>query len=140
MNRIDFIKHIAYLGENLLQEEEDNIMAKKKAASVDGQDDNQTSGVGKKWAKLLSAEWMTTAESYSTDEIKKKIVQWEQAISSFEKDMEADMALNVLKERMTEIKEEIKEKSEVYTKSCAETQAQIKYVVYLLDSRGVSVQ
>lgn len=117
-----------------------NMAKKKAAASVDGQDDNQTSGVGKKWAKLLSAEWMTTAESFSTDEIKKKIVQWEQAISSFEKDMDADMALNVLKERMTEIKEEIKEKSEVYTKSCAETQAQIKYVVYLLDSRGVSVQ
>src|ERR1700690_2216567 len=102
-------------------------MAKKKTA--DGTDETQTSGVGKKWAKLLSAEWMTTAESYSTDEIKKKIVQWEQAISSIEKDLEQDTALNVLQERMKEIKEEIKEKSEVYTKTILETQAQIKFVV-----------
>lgn len=111
-------------------------MAKKK--NVDVADDSQ-SGFNKKWAKLLSADWMTMAESFSTDEIKKKIVQWEQAKSVVEKDMDADTALNSLKERSKELKEEIKEMSEPYTKSVAETDAQIKYGVYLLEQRGVSV-
>lgn len=109
-------------------------MARKKKDAVD---DN--SGFNKKWAKLLSADWMQIAESFSTDEIKKKIIQAEQAISTFENDMEADSTLKSLKERQKELKEEIKDVSEPYTKSIAETQAQIKYFVHLLESRGVSV-
>lgn len=136
MDRLEYFKHLAYLGRNLPIG--DN-MAKKKAVAVDGaSDDNQSSASQKKWMKILSTEWMATAETYSTDEIKKKIVQWEQAISQFEKDMDNDSALNGLKEKMADLKEELKEKSEVYTKSSAETQAQIKFVVHLLDSRGVS--
>jgi len=115
-------------------------MGRKKAvADGTGTDDAQSSSQ-KKWMKLLSTEWMSTAESYSTDDIKKKIVQWEQAISQFEKDMDNDSALNGLKEKMSDLKEELKDMSEVYTKSVAEAQAQIKFVVHLLDSRGVSVK
>lgn len=115
-------------------------MAKKKNVDVDvNSDDSQNGLSSKKWFKLLSTDWMTTAESYSTEEIKKKIVQWEQAKAVVEKDMDADTALNALKERAKEIKEETKEKSEPYTKSVAETDAQIKYAVYLLEQRGVSV-
>lgn len=110
-------------------------MAKKKNDAVDEQDN----GFNKKWAKLLSTEWMSTAESYSTDEIKKKIVQFEQAISVVEQDMDNDSALQALKNRETDLKKEIKDMSEPYTKSVAETQAQIKYIVWLLQNRGVSV-
>lgn len=115
-------------------------MAKKKIVNADGATDDTQTTSQKKWMKILSTEWMSTAESYTTEEIKKKIVQWEQAISQFEKDMDNDSALNGLKEKMTELKEELKEKSEVYTKSVAEAQSQIKYVVHLLDQRGVSVK
>src|ERR1044072_4312780 len=109
-------------------------MGRKKKDAVDGTDtnDSQNPLAGKKWAKLLSSEWMTTAESWTTDEIKKKIVQWEQAIGQSEKDMDADSALNGLKDRMADLKEQIKDTSEVYTKTIAEVQAQIKYVVHLL--------
>lgn len=137
MEKVEYLKHLALLG-NKLQEEEK--MARKKNVATDGTDDSQSPLAGKKWAKLLSSEWMSTAETWNTDEIKKKIVQWEQAIGQVEKDMDADSALNALKERMIELKEEIKEKSEVYTKTVAETQAQIRYVVHLLDQRGVSVK
>ncbi len=133
MNRLEYFKHLAELG-NKLKIGDD--MAKKK--NTDVTDDSQ-GGFNKKWAKLLSADWMTMAESFSTDEIKKKIVQWEQAKAVVEKDMDSDTALNALKERAKEIKEEIKDKSEPYTKSVLETDAQIKYVVYLLEQRGVAV-
>lgn len=141
MERIEFIKHMAFLGEKLLQEQKEDKMARKKK-DADGTDtnDSQNPLAGKKWAKLLSSEWMTTAESWTTDEIKKKIVQWEQAIGQSEKDMDADHALNGLKDRMAELKEQIKDTSEVYTKTISEVQAQIKYVVHLLDTRGVSVK
>lgn len=118
-------------------------MGRKKtvaADTTDSTDDSQSPLAGKKWAKLLSSEWMTTAESWDTDEIKKKIVQYEQAIGQSEKDMDNDHALNGLKDRMSELKEQVKETSEVYTKSIAEIAAQIKYVVHLLDQRGVSVK
>lgn len=115
-------------------------MTRKKTNDTGADTDSQNNGFSKKWAKLLSTEWMTTAESYSTDEIKKKVVQWEQALGQVEKDMDNDSALSGLKDKMAELKEELKEKSEVYTKSVAETQAQIKYVVHLLDQRGVSVK
>lgn len=134
---------MAFLGEKLLQEQKEDKMARKKKDAADGgtdTNDSQNPLSGKKWAKLLSSEWMTTAESWNTDEIKKKIVQWEQAIGQSEKDMDADHALNGLKDRMAELKEQIKETSEVYTKTIAEVQAQIKYVVHLLDQRGVSVK
>jgi len=134
MDRLEYFKHLAKLGNELKNGDD---MAKKK--NTDVTDDSQDNGFNKKWAKLLSADWMTMAESFSTDEIKKKIVQWEQAKAVVEKDMDSDAALNALKERAKELKEEIKEKSEPYTKSVAETDAQIKYGVYLLEQRGVSV-
>lgn len=94
----------------------------------------------KKWAKKLSSDWMNTAESYSNDELKKRIVQWEQAISVTEKDQEADLALSALKEKANELKEDIKEKSKVYSESVDTCQAQIKFAVHLLESRGVEVK
>ncbi len=95
--------------------------------------------IPKKWLKLLDDGWKTSAQGFSTDEIKKKIVQWEQAVSSAEKDMEADTKLSALKDKAAELKEEIKETSKVYNETILESQAKIRYVVYLLESRGVSL-
>lgn len=106
----------------------------KKELDIDTQP-----GFPKKWAKKLSPDWMDTAQSYSTDELKKKIVQWEQAISSTEKDEEADPLLHGMKEKMADLKEEIKEKSKPYRESVDQCQAQIKFAVFILESRGVPV-
>lgn len=100
----------------------------------------QYSGFSKKWQKFLSTDWQKSAESFSTDELKKKIVLWEQAISSSEKDMDADHKLNGLKEKATELKEEIKEHSKVYTESINGSHAMIRFAVYLLESRGTPVK
>ena len=112
-------------------------MAKKNSTK----DEEQTSdgGFSKKWDKLLSSEWKDTAQSYSTEEIKKKIVSWEQAISTTEKDMDNDPKLKGLKDRMADLKEEIKEVSEVYTQTCQETMAQIKYVIWVSNQRGTEL-
>lgn len=96
--------------------------------------------IPKKWMKLLTEDWRSAADSKSTDELKKNIVQWEQAISSTEKDMDNDSALNGIKEKMTDLKEDLKEKSTVYKESITQCTAQIKYAVHLLDSRGVQVK
>lgn len=93
-----------------------------------------------KWAKKLTKEWMSSAEGYTTDDLKKKIVQWEQAISATEKDEEADMALNGIKDKMADLKEDLKEKSKVYKESVDICQAQIRFAVHLLESRGIEVK
>lgn len=105
----------------------------KKEAAYDGNND-----FPKKWNKLLSDSWKTTAESYDNDELKKKIVDAERAISDFEKDMEADQKLQSVKTRLTELKEELKEMSADYMVPLKECQAQIKYSVHLLQQRGVA--
>lgn len=113
-------------------------MAKKN--SDDSQKQAADPTFSPKWAKKLSSDWMSTAESYTTDELKKKIVQWEQAISSTEKDEDADMALNGIKDKMSDLKVDLKDKSKVYKESIDICQAQIKYAVHLLESRGIEVK
>jgi DNA-binding transcriptional regulator GbsR (MarR family) len=105
-------------------------MAKKK------NDDGDNTGFSKKWEKHLQSGFKEIADSLSTEDLKKKIVEYEQAISSVEKDMDADPKLSALKEKAKELKEDIKEVSEVYTVSINESQASIKYMVYALESRG----
>lgn len=115
-------------------------MAKQKKAKVDEDQVQSDSDFPKKWEKLLSKEWKEMSESFSTEDIKKKIVQFEQAISATEKDEANDLALNALKERKSELTKEIKELSEVYSESVVQTQAQIRWLVHLLDSRGTPVE
>lgn len=101
-------------------------MARKKKSDTD---DQGPSEFPKKWLKKLPENWTDTAESYDNDLLKKKVVEWEQAISVTEKDMEADADL-------TALKEQVKVDSEVYKKSITECQAMIRYAIFLLESRG----
>lgn len=106
--------------------------------NVKDQTGEESPGFSKKWAKHLSDSWKTSAESYSTEELKKAIVDCERAISNFEKDMDADVKIKGIKDRMLDLKEELKEVSEIYTVPLNECQAQSKYAVFLLESRGVA--
>ncbi len=85
----------------------------------------------KKWLKKLPENWTEVAEGYDSETLKKKVVEWEQAIATTEKDMDADNELLALKE-------ELKDKAEVYKKSISESQAMIRYAVYLLENRGAA--
>lgn len=100
-------------------------MAKKKKS--DSGDDLDT-GFNPKYAKLLG-DWMSSADSYDTDELKKTIVDTQKAISDTEKDLEADERLNALKE-------EIKELSSAYRDVAKREQAKSMYCVHILRTRG----
>lgn len=92
-------------------------------------DDQGSNDFPKKWKDKLPENWAETAQTYDNETLKKKIVEYESAISSTEKDQEADADL-------TSLKEEVKEKSKVYKESISSCQACIRYSVYLLEQRG----
>lgn len=85
----------------------------------------------RKWRTKLPDGFSEEAESFSTDDLKKKVVEWEQVISGAEKDMANDEALIALKE-------ECKEQSQVYKETMNSHQAKIRFAIYLLESRGAA--
>ena len=100
-------------------------MGKKKSS------DDGVTNFPKKWRSKLPEGFEEKAEAFSTDDLKKKIVEWEQQISASEKDLEAD-------ERLASIKEEYKEMEDVYKSSSKMHQAMIRFALYLLESRGAA--
>ncbi len=88
----------------------------------------------KKWLKKIQESgWQDMADSMETDELKKRIVEFEQAIGEHEALMEKDSFLEKLKE-------DLSERKGVYTVPIAEITAKIKYSVYVLESRGTKVK
>lgn len=93
---------------------------------------NSNSSFPRKWEKKLPPEiddTKTKIDGMSDDELRKMCVKWNQAISATERDMENDSKLNSLKE-------DIKEAAGVYKDSISACQAQIRYAVFVLESRG----
>ena len=64
-------------------------------------------------------------------DLKKKIVEWEQQISVSEKDLEGD-------EVLADLKEQVKDREDVYKSSTKMHNAMIRFAVYLLESRGAT--
>lgn len=91
--------------------------------------DNNTSAFPAKWARKLPEGWAEIAESMSLDDLKKKLVECERTISSTEKDMENDP-------KLIEAKEEAKSISGSYKEITNAHKAMVKYLVYVIDSRG----
>lgn len=91
----------------------------------------------KKWAKSLDPQWMETAETFSTDEIKDKILKWEDAISSSEKDLDQDRSILDLRDKIADLQKDLKDKVELYKESIQQGQAQIKYCIHILQQRGI---
>jgi hypothetical protein len=83
----------------------------------------------KKWDKRLPESFKNTAESMGDEELKRKIVEFEQAIDEHEQDMENDTKLNALKEEM-------KTTAGTYKEPIVECQAQIRYACWILRNRG----
>ena len=83
----------------------------------------------KKWATKLPEGHAEKAESLSNEDLKKKIVEWEQTISGAEKDMEAD-------DHLASLKEEVKEVAGTYKTTMVTYRAMIRHAVFLLETRG----
>lgn len=87
----------------------------------------------KKFAnKLKDSDFCQRTEGMDTDELKKKIVQFEQSILEQE----------VLKEKdsfLQDLKDELKERNDVYQSPIGELTAQIKFCLFVLEGRGVKV-
>lgn len=86
----------------------------------------------KKWADKLPPGFMDTAGSMDEDELKKVIVECEGNIYTIEKEKAKDVKLSAAKEMTKEI-------SAPYRDASAAQTAKIKYVLYLLENRGVDL-
>jgi len=90
----------------------------------------------KKWVKILETyvddSFKSQAESSSTEELSKIIVDCAKTITNTEKDMAAD-------EHLKNLKEELKDASSVYTGIIKGNEAKKRYCVYLLESHGSEV-
>jgi hypothetical protein len=91
---------------------------------------NSGSDFPKKIAKLLPAGFREDADALSNDSIKEKIIEYERSVDSTEKDMEADIKLN-------DAKDLVKELGKDYRDVIKMNRAMIKYLVFMMDSRGV---
>lgn len=84
----------------------------------------------KKWLKKVQESgWQEAADSMGTDELKRKIVEFEKAISEQEYLMEED-------EFLQKLKTDMKERKAIYMEPIGELVANIKYSVFALESRG----
>lgn len=97
-------------------------------------DDNMPVTFPEKWTKVLKEipEFKDTADAASTEELKKIVVDCEGNIYTIEKEKEADTKLNSAKEL-------VKEFSEPYRDAIKTQTAKIKYALFLLEGKGVSI-
>lgn len=79
-----------------------------------------------------STEFLETVESLDTEEMKKKILECEQNIYEIENAKENDT-------KLTSAKTEAKEFAAPYTESKNIEAAKIKYCLFLLEQRGISL-
>jgi len=104
-------------------------MEKKMSKKDKDTTDTGNSVFPAKWAKKLPSGWSEEADSLSLDDLKKKLVEFERTISSTEKDMENDG-------KLLDLKKETKEVGDQYKDIIDAHRAMIKYLVYIIDSRG----
>lgn len=87
----------------------------------------------KYYKKIKDLPFLDEIESKSTDDIKKEIVKCEERIFAIEKAQEEDAALLAAKE-------DVKNLSSAYRDVKAVETAKIKYILFLLESRGVELE
>lgn len=83
----------------------------------------------KKWSKYLPEGFVEKAEGMTVEDLKKKLVECERAINNTEKDLDNDGKLNDAKQEVSNI-------SGAYKEILNAHKAMVKYMVYVLDSRG----
>jgi hypothetical protein len=94
---------------------------------------DNTTTFPQKWSKKLPDGWSEMANSMKEDELKKVILECESSLYDNERAKEADAKLQ-------KAKEEAKEAGAVY-KDTKDTQtAKIKYALYVLEERGITLE
>ncbi len=91
--------------------------------------DNPVLGFPEKLKKLLPVGFDDTVNSMNTDDVKKRLIEYEKAIEEFEKDMGNDVKLNSAKDL-------VKEQSSIYKVPIKEHRAMIKYLLFVMSERG----
>lgn len=86
----------------------------------------------KKLSQKLPEGWSDSADSMSTDELKKVIVDCEGNVHVIERSKDTDTKLNAAKEL-------VKELGGAYRDAKATNVAKIKYCLYLMESRGINI-
>lgn len=88
----------------------------------------------KKYADVLKnlPEFKDTANAASVDDLKKTIVTCESNVYAIEKEKEEDIKLNAAKET-------VKEFSAPYNDAMKTQVAKIKYVLFLLEGKGIDL-
>jgi hypothetical protein len=97
-------------------------------------DDNMPVTFPEKWTKILEKlpEFKDTADSSSTEDLKKIVVECEGNIYTIEKEKAADVKLNSAKEF-------VKEYSAPYREAITTQTAKIKYALFLLEGKGIDI-
>jgi hypothetical protein len=95
---------------------------KKKSQAPDG--------FPEKWYKKLPSTWLDGgADSKKSEDLKAGVLKSETVISDTEKDMDND-------NKLTNLKEEVKDLSAAYKDTIDAERAKIRYSMYLLRMRG----
>jgi len=94
-------------------------------------DDNPVLGFPKKFMKLLPDGFESTINSYSNEDIKKSLVEYERSTSEVEKDRDNDI-------KLTAAKDLVKDLAGGYRDCLKALQAKIKYLIFVLDDRGAA--
>ena len=97
---------------------------------VDDGDDNPVLGFPKRWLSKLPDGWADTVNTYSTEDLKKTMVDCERSTSEVEKEQENDVKLSAAKELCKELGGAYRDTLKMY-------RAKIKFLVYTMDQRGV---
>ncbi len=84
----------------------------------------------KKLLDCISDEFKDSAVSMTTDDLRKKMVEFERSQSDTAKDMKNDP-------KIIDMKENLKALSEGYRDVIKADKASIQYILYILDTRGV---
>jgi tricorn protease-like protein len=97
-------------------------------------DDNMPVTFPEKWTKVLQKmpEFKEIADAASADDLKKIVVQCEGNIYTIDKEKDADTKLNGAKEL-------VKEFSEPYRDAVKVQIVKLKYAMFLLEGKGISI-
>lgn len=85
-----------------------------------------------KWAKKLPSNFQDEANAMSEEDLKKVIVESEKNLYTIDKEKEAD-------QKLAGAKEIAKTLSGAYREASSAQNAKIKYVMFLLEGRGVDL-
>lgn len=85
-----------------------------------------------KWAKKLPTGFQDDAATLSEEDLKKVIVESEQNLYSIDKEKSADV-------KLTAAREMVKDLGAGYREASGAQNAKIKYVMFLLEGRGVDL-